>query len=294
MKHCWLLVMMLTASVHAAQVQVLLFARVGQSQSDDAMAQIAVVTSKSAAATNVQVILSGPSAAADATKLVLPKSLPAKVLTDPEYALAGKHNVHVWPATVILGGDGKEVARIAGLRPSYATDLDAYLDLAAGKIDKATLDQRLASKQIVTPTSQQAATRHVLIANALIDRGQIEQALKEVDDGLKRQPDEISLRVTRAKLLLQLKQPAAALAAAEELADRVPPWQANALRAEALIALERWSEAKIAAEEAVKLNPNPADANYLRGLIFWHEGDWQRAAEAFRRAYEASHPARRS
>jgi hypothetical protein len=36
----------------------------------------------------------------------------------------------------------------------------------------------------------------------------------------------------------------------------VPTWQVNLLRAEALIALERWPEAKVAAGAAIELNPN--------------------------------------
>ena len=269
----------------------MLFARVGQPQSDEAMTQIAAVMEKGGPLT-VQIVISGPTSAADSARLALPKNLTAKTVIDADYALAGRRNVHVWPATVILGGDGKEVARIAGLPQSYAADLSAYLDLAAGKIDKAALDQRLANRQVVVPTSQQAATRHVIVANALIDRGQDAQALKEVEEGLQRQPGEVSLRVARAKLLLQLKRPAEALAAAEALKDAVPAWQVEVVRAEALVALERWSDAKVAAEQAIKLNPKPSHAHYLRGLIFTHESDDKSAADAFRRAYETCQKSR--
>jgi tetratricopeptide (TPR) repeat protein len=292
MRSCPLLVVLLAMSVHVAKGQVIIFARVGQSQSDDAIAQIAAVAAKRAAPPQVQVVISGPTAAAEAAKLVLPKDLPAKVAIDVDYAVAGKHNVHVWPATVICGRDAKEVARISGLPPSYATDLDAYLDLAAGTIDKAALDQRLSNRQVVAPSSQQAATRHVIVANALLDRGQNEQALKELEQGLQRQPGDVSLRVARAKLLVQLKQPAAALSAAEELKNAVPAWQVEVIRADALIALERWDEAKLAAEQAIALNPNPAHALYLRGVICCHHEDYKSASDAFRRAYETSQKSR--
>jgi hypothetical protein len=38
----------------------------------------------------------------------------------------------------------------------------------------------------------------------------------------------------------------------------------------------------------VKLNPNPAHAHYLAGLVHAHEQDWPRAAAAFRHAYESA------
>jgi tetratricopeptide (TPR) repeat protein len=90
------------------------------------------------------------------------------------------------------------------------------------------------------------------------------------------------------RALLKQKRPDAALTAAGQLQNLVPSWQVELLRAEALIALQRWPDAKLAAAEALKLNPNPATAYYLRGQVYAHEKDWERAADAFRRAYEST------
>ena len=264
---------------------VVVFLRPGQQQSDDAIEQIKSVLTKQPAA-QVVLIFSGPDNAAAGPDYAAARRITWPIILDRDYALSGKMNVHVWPATIVVGSDGAELARLTSLPTTYAADLHAHLDFAAKKIDKAELDRRLASKQVVAATTQQAATRFLIIANALLERGQIDDALAEIDQGLTRDPNDASLRVARTKILLMQKKFDAALAAAEQLAGAVPAWQSSALRAEALIALERWSDAKTAAADALKLNPKPARANYLQGLIAAHDQDWKSAAAAFRRAYE--------
>ena len=265
------------------------FLRPGQPHSEEALKHISdIVAKQSAAPAGVVIVLSGPDNAAAASK-INPGS--AQVVLDAEYALSGKMNVHVWPATIVVTGDGMELARLSGMPATYATDLAAHLDFAAKKIDRAALEQRLTTRRVVAATTQQAATRFLIIANALLERGQVEQALAEIDQGLQRDANDVSLRLARARVLIKLKQFDAALAAVDQLKDAVPPWQSNVLRAEALIALERWPNAKTAVADALKLNPRPAHAHYLSGLILLHEQDYKSAAESFRKAYEAAVPA---
>ena len=267
------------------------FLRPGQQQSDDAIAQIKSVLAKQPAAQPV-LVFSGPDNVAAAQPYASARMITWPVVLDADYAISGKMNVHVWPATVIVATDGVELARLTSLPTSYAADLQAHLDFAAKQIDLATRDRRLATRQVVAATSQQAATRYLIIANALLDRGQVDDALAEVEQGLTREPNDAALRLARARMLLMQKKFDAALAAGDQLKDAVPAWQSSVVRAEALIGLERWPDAKLAVDEALKLNPNPAHANYLAGLIAAHDQDWKSAAAAFRRAYEAraSHP----
>jgi len=266
---------------------VVVFVRPGQQQSDDALAQIKSVIEKQPAA-QVVLIFSGPDNAAAGQDYAAARRIMWPVVLDRDYALSGQMNVHVWPATIVVGMDGTELARLTSLPTAYAADLHAQLDFAAKKIDKGELNRRLSSRQVVAATSQQAATRFLIIANALLERGQVDEALVEIEQGLSREPNDVSLRLGRAKILLKQQKFDAALAVADQLAGAIPPWQCNALRAEALIALGRWGDAKVAADEAVKLNPNPSRAHYLCGQVYAHEKDWERAAQAFRQAYEAT------
>ena len=270
---------------------VVIFLRPGQQHSDDALDQLKAVVAKQPAA-QVVLVFSGPDNAAAGKEYAAARRVAWPVVLDGDYAISGKHDVHVWPATIVIAaGDGTELARLTGLPSSYAADLHAHLDFATRQIDQAARDKRLSTKQVVAATSQQAATRYVIIARALLERGQVDQALVEVEQGLRREPGDVALRVMRAKILLRQKQFDAALAAAEQLAAGAaapPPWQVNVIRAEALVALQRWPEAKAAAADAVKLNPNPAHAHYLAGLVYAHEEDWRSAAAAFRHAYESA------
>jgi tetratricopeptide (TPR) repeat protein len=266
---------------------VVAFLRPGQQQSDDALEQMKAVLAKQPAG-QIVLVFSGPDNAAAGHQYAAARMITWPVVLDRDYALSGKMNVHVWPATIVVGTDGTEIARLTGMPSSYAADLHANLDFAARQIDQAALNRRLSTKQVVAATSQQAATRYVIIANALLDRGQVDAALVEIEQGLTRDPSDASLRLTRARILLKQKKFADALAAADQLAGVIPAWQCNVVRGEALIALERWPEAKAAVADAVKLNPSPSHAWYLAGLVHAHDQDWKNASAAFQRAYEST------
>jgi len=71
----------------------------------------------------------------------------------------------------------------------------------------------------------------------------------------------------------------------EQLDDgSTPAWQYNLLGARALAALNRWPEAKSAAEAALAENPNFPQAHLLLGQVYEHAGDWPRAAAEYRAA----------
>jgi tetratricopeptide (TPR) repeat protein len=259
------------------------FLRIAQQQSADALAQLV----KESDAHTI-IVLSGGNSAEAVGKFIADNKLAAPIILDKDYELSGKLSVHVWPTTVVIAPDGTEAAHLAGLPPTYARDVHAYLQFAEKKIDKAALEQMLSAANVVAPTPQQAATRYVIIADALIEREQLADARAEIERGLKLQPNETSLKVALVRVMLKQKQYAEALAAADQLKDAAAPWQVNVLRAEALVALERWPEAKTAAADAVRLNPKPAQAHYLAGLVWAHDNDWPHAAESFRRAYESA------
>ena len=263
------------------------FLRPGQEQSDDALQQIKALLAKQPAARPV-LVFSGPDNAAAGQQFAAARMVTAPLLLDSDYAIASRMNVHVWPTTVIVASDGVEIGRLTSLPSTFAADLQTHVDFAANQIDQAARDKRLSTKQVVAATSQQAATRFLIIANSLLDRGQVEQAMVEIEQGLTRQPNAVPLRVTRAKILLKQKKFDAALALADQLKGAAPPWQVNVIRAESLVALERWADAKVAVADAAKLNPNPSRSYYLAGLVHAHEQDWKSAADAFRRAYEST------
>jgi tetratricopeptide (TPR) repeat protein len=264
------------------------FVRADQEQSKQAIKQLQATAGDTRAA-QVVVILSGPLAADQAKTLweQLPRTW--SVVVDADFAASGKMAIHVWPTTLVIKASGAQVAHLAGMPKTFATDLAAYLDFVAGKIDDATLQKRLTTQDVITDSPAQAASRHLQVAQRLLEQSQVEQAKTELTAGLKYVPNDPMLQLTLARVYVLLSQPKDAIDILDKLpAGATPAWQASLVRAKALIALEKWADAKAILPEALKLNPDPAEAHYLLGLCYQHDQDWPHAAEQFRLAVEKS------
>jgi thioredoxin-like negative regulator of GroEL len=273
----------------ARRISVIAFVRAGQAQSDELL-QLLPGVLKDAIDLQVLLIVDGENAAEQARSLKQGKvNARWPIVVDAEFAASGQFNVHVWPTTVVVDPSGNQVAHIAGLSQSCASDLKAYLDFAAHKIDQAALTQALARHDVVADNPEQAAARHLQVAKRLIEGRQLDEARLQIEQGLKLKPDDAQLRLALAKVMLLQNQPKEALAVLDQLpASAAPPWQIGTLRGRALIGLERWDEAKKILPDCTNLNPEPAEAHYLLGLVYQHENDWARAAESFRKAFEAT------
>jgi hypothetical protein len=70
-------------------------------------------------------------------------------VADPDGAMSSELEVHASPMTLVVRRDGTEVARISGAPESLALKLPLYLDLASGKLDASTAQQKLTTR----PTS---------------------------------------------------------------------------------------------------------------------------------------------
>jgi len=75
--------------------------------------------------------------------------------------------------------------------------------------------------------------------------------------------------------------------------DTVATFQINAVRGRALLALGQWDQARDALNNAIQLNPKPAETYYLLGLIDEHDGNWSQAAKHYRAAFEATSDAQK-
>lgn len=262
------------------------FIRADQDQSKEAIKQIQKVLPDLKAA-QIIVILSGPLAAEQARQMAgdTLKGLP--VVADPEFTASGTMNIHVWPTTLVVKSDGTQVAHLAGMPRTFSTDLLAYLDFASGKLDEAALQKRLTTQDVVTDSPQQIAARHLQVAQRLLEQGHPDQAKPELTEGLKNVPQDSMLLLAMARVDVLLNQPKDAMDILDKLpAGTAPGWQSSLIRARALIGLERWSDAKAILPDALKLNPDPAEAHYLFGLCYQHDQDWAHASEQFRLAFE--------
>jgi tetratricopeptide (TPR) repeat protein len=284
-------------SVPAAErASVVAFVRGGQPQSQELLKLLSPIAKDAPRDVQVIIVLGGDSAADQARLLADDRTNPPwPIVVDTQFAASGEFNVHVWPTTVIVDSAGAEVAHVAGLPQSGAADLQAYLDFATHKMDKAALNQRLTKHDVVADNAEQAAARHLQVARQLMDGRQLEDARAQVEQGLKLKPDEVALRLTLARIMLMQNQPREALGVLNATpSGAAPVWQVGTLRGRALIATERWDEAAKILTDCINLNPEPAEAHYLLGLVYQHNSDWPRAAECFRKAFEASPPGQRA
>lgn len=265
---------------------VLAFVRGGQPQSQLVLRQVETVVGEGREV-QVIVLLSGPDAREQVEALRRTVTRWPIVL-DLAFAVSGQLNVHAWPTTVVIGRDARELAHLAGTPKSLRADLAAHLDFSEGKIDAAQLAGRLENREVVGDSNGEAAARRHEVARRLMRSGKLEAAREQLDGALQLKPDDPALRLALARLLLLLRQPAEAVAMLDAIPDgNLPPGQILTLRGGAAIGLEQWDQAKAVLIEALKLNPSPAEAYYLLGLVYEHEQDFAQAASAFRRAFES-------
>lgn len=269
---------------HAMVVALL---RVGQPLSVDALNQIRKATETTGSAHCVSVF-SGSASDDPIKAFIAEQKIDWPVISDRDYALAGKLSVNAWPTTVVVGSDGTPLAHLAGLSPNFALDLAAHLEFANGKIDQPTLAQKLASAQTVGEAPKQQIARLISLAGSLLDRGDVAGARAQIERGMKIDAADVDLKTALARVQIQTNQPGDALATLAAADGQVPAWQLGLLRGQALIALNRWDDARVALKGAAELNPHPASAYYYQGVVYRRDNDLARAADAFQKAYEAT------
>jgi predicted CXXCH cytochrome family protein len=156
---------------------VVLLMRGGQAESEAALKQLAA-TAPDARLARVVVILNGE----DAGQRVKSLKLPWPTLDDASGQMAGELDVRGWPTALVIAKDGTEVARIGGTANSLAMKLSAYLDLAAGRVDRAAAERRATTREVVGDQAVEArssASRDLYEAEQLIASGRFAEA-KEI------------------------------------------------------------------------------------------------------------------
>ncbi len=273
------------------KISIVLFVMADQARSDEAMTQLRAILTDEATGADVQpiAVVSGHGAGVGAAQLTGSEKWPWPVVVDPDYEASGLMSVRVWPSTVIVNDQGERIARLPGLRESYTKDMRAYLEFTRGTIDSEALKKRLDTNGTVGSTPNHVASRHLHLAQRLLEKGQIKLAHEELKRGLDTNPDDLELRLTLAQVHLMIGEPAEALVVLDALEPGlVPPWRIQTLRGRALVALERFDEARTALTEALKINPDPADAFYFLGRVHQQAGEYEQASNAYRNAFEKS------
>lgn len=261
---------------------IILFLRAGQVL-NDTLVNLVRSAVPSGTMAQVVVILSGPTAAEQAMEMA--PRLPWPVIVDGDFERSGELNVHTWPTTMVLREDGTQVVRIGGVPHALGVELEAYIALAAGRIDRAQLAQRLRKHEIVGDTPQRRAARQADAARRLLADGRAGEAKQLLNEMMRAQPDSLALQVLMIEAMAKLKEGKAGL----ELLKTIPPnaipaWQRDYLRGLLLLADGKFADARIALAAALRANPDLPDAHYHLGTIYEREKNFEKAAQEFRLA----------
>jgi len=271
----------------AAGPAVLLFAMADQTRSRDAAKQLTDALKVGGA--TVIVVVSGEGAAEGAHRFAAVDGATWPIVADPDYSASGAFNVHVWPTTVIVSPEGAIVGHVAGLPKSYLADVEAHVALASGRINQTELEHRLSGQSVVGDDPEQMAARHVTVAERLLDKDLKQEAGRELDAAIKLNPSSPQTKFAVARLSLAVGRTDAAATVLESIpANTVSPSQMNLLRGKVLCAQGKWDPAIALLTDAVKLNPQPAEAWYSLGRAYEHLNQLAKAAEAYRKAFEST------
>ena len=210
------------------------------------------------------------------------------VVADPDSSAAKALDARGWPLVIVLDSTGLEIARLTGEPDLLATKLRAYLQLAAGQIDKQTLAADLATTPVAQADAKTQLARDLRAARLLMQQGKATQAIAYIDEMRTTVPE---AQVIRAKALVLLNKPDDALRIVDRLKrGSAPDADVELVRAMALISLERWYLARPLLEQYIITNPGVAEAHMLLGSIYEHDNNWPKAAEQYKAASEAKKP----
>ncbi|GEM_PF-4473771 len=275
----------------AGRPTVLVFLHPGQKQSDLAVSEVAqdLINAKQL---SILGIMSGP---ADATLRPAVDALhwAWPLLSDPAYSLSGDFQVNAWPTTIIFDSQGNLVGRIAGRPLSLRASLAAYVAYASGTLTRAQLEEELTHQQIVQDSADQRAHRHLLLVQQFLASGRVEDAAAQMQQAQDLAPAAEPLRLLMARDLLLLGETTQADAILDTLDATTQSGELALLRARSAIAAGHWQKAKdhlLQAQTTSSDATSQAETQYLLGLIYTHDSNYQEAARCFRKAYEAALP----
>jgi predicted CXXCH cytochrome family protein len=225
----------------------------------------------------VVLLVVGPDAAAQGQSIMASHDVDWRLVADEDHAVSRELQVRAWPTVLLIRPDGREMARIGGTPVAAAIRLRGYLDALAGSP---------AHPAVTTITDRAArdAAWYLDLATQLRKQGDTPRAEQVLSEALKLHPDRDELKLALAEAKLQLDRPDAAL---EQIATVPRSAAADVLAARALIAMGRWDEAAPLVAAVLAAAPDHRDALFLQGRLREHAGDWQQAAEAYRRANPA-------
>jgi predicted CXXCH cytochrome family protein len=207
----------------------------------------------------------------------------ASLILDASGAVADALEARAFPMALVLRAEGLEVARISGQPEFFASKLRAYLAAASAPATTAPATQPTAAPEEATP--DQRLARDLRAAKLLLSEGKAQEAIAHLP-GSKDAPPEAQL--LRAQAMLALNRPDEAILIAERLPrSAISDSGRDLLRAHGFILQQRWYLARPMLEKLLQAPAPDPQAHFLMARIHEHDQNWQKAAEHYRAAAKA-------
>jgi len=166
-------------------------------------------------------------------------------------------------------------------------DNDARGLAATLLLDKGEINRALTELQAVVARAPNNAVAHFNLARAHEARGELEQARQEFQKAVDLRPDYLLARMSLALLQLRRREWDGALHTAELiLAADKGNVNARLIQSAALLGEKRVADARALLDQMVKAYPKSADVYYQFGLVNLADKRYPAAEDAFRKSYE--------
>lgn len=198
---------------------------------------------------------------------------------DPEKKARLAYGVIALPTTFVIAPDGVVVEVIPGRSASFRKRIDAAVRKSLGLAE--------VKEEAPLDPAARKALRLRNLARELIRKRRLEDALAPLAKARELQPKDVDLVLMQGDLLLRLERGAEATQAYRDaLALDAENRAAQRGLAKALALGDDLAEAEKALREALTKPPRDSSLYYWLGRVLERKGDWEGAANAYRRAYE--------
>lgn len=175
------------------------------------------------------------------------------------------------------------------LLKEFPKDAEARGLKASFMLDRGNISQALPELQTVVTARPENFVARFNLGRAYAAKGNTQQAIQQYDEAIRLRPDYLRPRVALAELAIKQRDYDGALRSlqdAEKIAPNNPAVKVT--EAIALMHLGKLKETRQILEDLTAKYPQFADAQLQLGLLNLDEKDYAAAVNAFRRAYEAN------
>ncbi len=230
------------------------------------------------------------------------------VIHDGDRKIFGDYKIVVLPTLVIADRNQHVVYTLAGPSMQFEVLAPAALRLATGELTQIEFDEILHPPTDAEKRSREKAANNVRLAERMMQRGLPDSADDLLRQAMELDPRSIAAPLKLGKLLCDAARYAEALPYYEKALELDPQSQDARLGLVASLLLneENFEKGTLPADPLLRRiesildrmvtdYPENPEAQYLQGVFFERQGDWQSAALAFKRAaalYKTLHSGR--